>query len=167
MSRMNQLSTLALSVTLAGALAACGPQGRHGGGIDRETTGTVLGGIAGGFLGSQFGEGGGKIVASVAGALVGAWAGKQIANGMNQQDRVQYQQAAQQAQTAPVGQPVQWYNPNTGNSGSIVTTREGQTQSGEYCREFQQTITVGGQTEQAYGTACRQPDGSWKIVNNG
>jgi hypothetical protein len=32
------------------------------------------------------------------------------------------------------------------------------------CREFQQTITVGGQTQEAYGTACRQSDGSWKIV---
>jgi len=26
-------------------------------------------------------------------------------------------------------------------------------------------VTVGGETEQAYGTACRQPNGSWKIVN--
>jgi len=25
-------------------------------------------------------------------------------------------------------------------------------------------VIVGGQEEQAYGTACRQPDGSWKIV---
>ena len=33
------------------------------------------------------------------------------------------------------------------------------------CREFQQTITVGGRTETAYGTACRQPDGDWKIVS--
>jgi hypothetical protein len=30
--------------------------------------------------------------------------------------------------------------------------------------EFQQTITVGGQTQRAYGTACRKPDSSWKEV---
>jgi surface antigen len=36
--------------------------------------------------------------------------------------------------------------------------------NGTYCREFQQTITVGGQTQEGYGTACKQPDGAWKIV---
>lgn len=32
------------------------------------------------------------------------------------------------------------------------------------CREFQQTITVGGTPQEAYGTTCLQPDGSWKVV---
>jgi hypothetical protein len=32
------------------------------------------------------------------------------------------------------------------------------------CREFQQTIVVNGQQQPAYGRACEQPDGSWKIV---
>lgn len=36
--------------------------------------------------------------------------------------------------------------------------------SGQPCREFQQTIVVAGQQQQGYGTACRQPDGSWRIV---
>ena len=34
----------------------------------------------------------------------------------------------------------------------------------EYCREFTQTIEVGGKKEEGYGTACQQPDGSWKVV---
>lgn len=34
----------------------------------------------------------------------------------------------------------------------------------EYCREFTQIIEVGGRKEEGYGTACQQPDGSWKIV---
>lgn len=33
-----------------------------------------------------------------------------------------------------------------------------------YCREYQQQVLVGGRWEQAYGTACRRPDGSWQIV---
>jgi len=32
------------------------------------------------------------------------------------------------------------------------------------CREFQQTITIGGTTQEAYGTTCLQPDGSWKVT---
>ncbi len=35
---------------------------------------------------------------------------------------------------------------------------------GRYCREYQTVVTIGGRAEQAYGTACRQPDGSWQIV---
>jgi hypothetical protein len=31
------------------------------------------------------------------------------------------------------------------------------------CREFNTPVTIGGQPQQAYGTACLQPDGSWKI----
>ena len=33
------------------------------------------------------------------------------------------------------------------------------------CREYQSTIQVNGQPQQSYGTACLQPDGSWRIVN--
>ena len=34
-----------------------------------------------------------------------------------------------------------------------------------YCREFQTTIVVDGQPQNAHGTACQQPDGSWQVVN--
>lgn len=33
-----------------------------------------------------------------------------------------------------------------------------------YCREFQREVIIDGKPERAYGTACLQPDGSWKIV---
>jgi hypothetical protein len=32
-----------------------------------------------------------------------------------------------------------------------------------YCREFQQTVTIGGVAQQAYGVSCQQADGSWRI----
>ena len=32
------------------------------------------------------------------------------------------------------------------------------------CREYQTTIMIGGKPEKAYGRACRQPDGTWKVV---
>ena len=67
-------------------------------------------------------------------------------------------------ETAQTGTTSSWTNPDSGNSGTITPTKTYQASSGEYCREYQQTVTVGGKTEQAFGTACRQPDGSWKIV---
>lgn len=35
----------------------------------------------------------------------------------------------------------------------------------QYCREYTQQVIVGGYVQQSYGTACMQPDGSWRIVN--
>ncbi len=37
--------------------------------------------------------------------------------------------------------------------------------NGQLCREYQTTITVGGVAQPAHGTACRQADGSWRVVN--
>ncbi len=58
-----------------------------------------------------------------------------------------------------------WRNPNTGANVSATPTRAFRSGSGENCREYQTTVTVSGKRENAYGTACRQADGSWKIAN--
>ena len=34
-----------------------------------------------------------------------------------------------------------------------------------HCREYSSTNVIDGTPQQAYGTACLQPDGSWRIVN--
>jgi surface antigen len=39
-----------------------------------------------------------------------------------------------------------------------------QTADGRYCREYQSVITVGGGVRDGYGTACYEPDGTWRIV---
>ncbi|CAO3377519.1 hypothetical protein [Azospirillum argentinense] len=45
-------------------------------------------------------------------------------------------------------------------TGPAYTARNGQ-----ICREYQTTVMVGGLAQPGYGTACRQPDGSWRVVN--
>src|SRR5215470_16598757 len=37
--------------------------------------------------------------------------------------------------------------------------------SGRQCREYQTTRDVQGRSTKVYGTACRDPDGQWRIVN--
>jgi hypothetical protein len=37
--------------------------------------------------------------------------------------------------------------------------------NGQYCREYQGGMTVGGYPQRGYGTACLMPDGSWRVVN--
>lgn len=39
--------------------------------------------------------------------------------------------------------------------------------AGDYCREYTRTVNIGGRLQDAYGTACLQPDGSWMIVGEG
>jgi len=59
-----------------------------------------------------------------------------------------------------------WVNPDTGNSGGVTPVRTFSGAQGQPCREFLSTIIIGGEQQQGYGTACRQPDGSWQIVTN-
>lgn len=47
----------------------------------------------------------------------------------------------------------------------IVATDAARDAGTGYCREYQAAATVGGLPQPAYGTACLQPDGSWKITN--
>jgi len=35
----------------------------------------------------------------------------------------------------------------------------------QYCREYHHSVVIDGQTRQAYGHACRQPDGTWHIID--
>lgn len=143
------------------ALAACS----EGPGFSGTDVGTGIGAVSGAVIGSQFGGGSGQTVAAVVGALAGAWVGNKVAQGMTAQDRGYYEGAASRAASAPVGQQIVWSNPQSGNQGSITPVREGRDSGGNACREYQQTVTIGGKTERAYGTACKQPDGSWKILN--
>ena len=68
------------------------------------------------------------------------------------------------ATTAPVGEPIQWRDGNA--YGTVTTLRDGTSASGQYCREFQQKVFIEGRSQDAYGTACQQPDGAWQIVPN-
>ena len=34
-----------------------------------------------------------------------------------------------------------------------------------YCREYTKTVRIHGRTQSAFGRACLQPDGDWKIVS--
>jgi surface antigen len=127
----------------------------------KAVLGTVFGAGAGAGIAALAGGGPGAIVgAGLGGALIGGF----IGNRLDARDKRLAAQAAQQAfEKNQAGQPSVWSNPDTGNSGSITPTRTYQLANGQYCREYRQTIVVGGQQEKAYGTACRQPDGTWQI----
>jgi len=126
----------------------------------KTALGGMLGAAGGGLIAAAAGGGAAGIVGGV---LLGGLVGGAIGNSLDQRDReLAYQNAQRTFESARTGQTSTWRNPDSGNSGTITPTRTYQS-DGQYCREYQQQITVGGQVRDSYGTACRQPDGSWKI----
>jgi surface antigen len=159
---MNFKKSIAL-LLVASSLSACQP-GQFDNMMTKENVGTLAGAGAGAWAGSNIGKGKGQIVGIAAGTLLGGYLGKSIGASLDKADMQQYHQTSQRAlETQPVGQTATWTNPDSGNSGTITPTRTF-VQNNQNCREYQQTISVGGKTERAFGTACRQPDGSWKII---
>jgi surface antigen len=145
---------------IALALAACQEGGQ------KQTLGTLLGAVGGAVVGSQIGKGKGQLVAVAAGTLLGGFLGSEIGKSLDHADRTAMENTTQRSlETAPSGNTVSWRNPDSGHAGTVTPQPSYQNASGSYCREYEQTITVDGRTETAHGTACRQSDGSWKIVN--
>jgi surface antigen len=162
--RKGLIGVAALSLLLAGCTNAGNGPGEFG--ANKTTLGGLLGAAGGAVAGAQFGKGRGQLAAVAAGTLLGALVGSEAGKSLDRADQQYAWRAQQQAQAAPIGQTIVWSNPDSGHSGQITPTREGHIPAtGEYCREYQQSVRVGGQTQRAYGTACRQPDGSWRVVN--
>ena len=119
------------------------------------------------MLGSTVGSGKPGVAASVAGIMAELFPGKGIGASLDQADQLYAARLRQAAsETRPSGVPSRWHNPNTGNAGATVPPRTYRSAGGLYCREYQLTVTAGGRTGQAHGSACRQPDGSWGYRTN-
>lgn len=65
---------------------------------------------------------------------------------------------------APFPPPRVVYVPAPPALAAVPTSPVYQAPNGQYCREYQSTVSVGGQPHPSYGTACLQPDGSWRVV---
>lgn len=87
-----------------------------------------------------------------------------LINNMTEYQQRAYEDAQIRASTAPIGETIRWHD--AGVSGTVTPTREGTSSLNRYCREFQKTVTIGNRTEQAYGTACMQPDGAWEVISD-
>jgi surface antigen len=127
----------------------------------QEQTGMVIGGILGGVLGAQVGEGRGQTAATIVGTIVGAAIGGNVGRSMDETDRLKTALALENVRT---GVPSHWRNPDSGNRYTVVPTRTYETAQGP-CREYTVDAVIGAKKDKVYGTACRQPDGSWRVLN--
>ena len=158
LSALRMISVLAIAALL---LSGCAQTGETVKNNPKTTWGGMLGAAGGGLIAAAAGGGAAGIIGGV---LIGGLVGGAVGNALDQKDKEMAQQAAQRAfENSRSGESSAWQNPDSGNSGSITPTRTYQAPGGQYCREYEQDIIVGGQPQKSYGTACRQADGSWQI----
>lgn len=148
-----------ITLSAAGlALAGCADGPNH------AETGTVIGAVAGGIIGNQVGSGTGNVLATAAGVVVGGIVGHTIGQALDDHDR----RLAQEAEFAALeegesGEVVPWRNPDSGHYGEVVPSRAYR-RGDRQCREFEHRIFIDGRRETMRGTACRNPDGTWRNV---
>ena len=135
--------------------------------LSKQEAGAATGALPGAALGYGLGKGhSDKELAIALGAIFGAVAGDRLGAQLDEKDRLMAAQNLQHSlENTPDGTTTAWKNPNSGHSGASSPTKTTVAASGTPCREFVTEIIVGGKTQQGYGTACRQADGSWKIMN--
>ena len=152
----NVVITTVLATTL---LTGCA------GTYSKATTGAALGAITGGALAYGLGKDSSKKdLWLIAGAAAGGLIGNNIGAKLDERDRLLLGETVQQTlEHGPTNSVGSWSNPDSGNSGTVTPTQTMLSANNQPCREFTTTVNIGGESSQAYGTACRQNDGSWKI----
>ncbi len=131
-----------------------------------SVAGALIGGALGGFLGSKVGKGSGKLAATAAGTVLGAFVGGSLAAPAHAAYPKHARIRPYGHYGAPRGRrhgvaagpydpppPITWYPPPR------------PAPRAPYCREYTRTVYIGEKTANVYGTACWQPDGSWRIAN--
>jgi len=148
-------SKIALAILMAVTLSACSTA------PTKQDQGVLIGAIAGGLLGNTVGGGTGRVLATFVGTVAGAAIGGSIGRSMDETDRLN---AAAAFENVRSGVSSTWVNPDTGYEYVVTPNNTYESDEGP-CREYTMDATIGGNTEQVYGTACRQADGSWQIAD--
>mgnify|MGYP003571028768 CR=1 FL=1 len=157
----SKIACIALALTLG--LAACETNTAG----QKEVGGALIGAAVGGLLGSQIGGGAGQLAATAGGTLLGAYLGSEVGRSLDKSDRLYAERTAQQSlESSRSGTTSTWVNPDTQHSGTFTPTNTYRSADGLDCRDYQQRVIIDGRDELATGTACRQADGTWRIVNS-
>ena len=143
------------SLVLAGSVLLAGCQE-----VRNEHVGMGVGGAIGGLLGAQVGGGTGQLAATAAGALIGAYLGGNVGRTMDEVDR---NKTHRTLEGNPTGQTTSWRNPDSGNQYDVTPTRTYE-EGGRPCRDYTTEAWIEGRRETVRGTACREPDGTWRSV---
>ncbi|PSJ61652.1 hypothetical protein C7I85_09645 [Mesorhizobium soli] len=122
-----------------------------------SSTGSALGGFAGGQ--ASFGKT--RVTSTIIAAMGGGLIGGSIGANLDDSERRSALEAEYRAlEYTQSGQPVAWQGRQQGRSGQVVAAQPYRVGSQD-CRQYTQTVFIAGQSRSARGTACRNSDGSW------
>jgi surface antigen len=108
---------------------------------------------------SQVGTGAGE---PPLGALQGGLLAADIGRSLNETERQAALRAEYEAlEYARAGRPVIW---RSGGTYGDVSVGAEYTVNRLECREFTHRVYIGGRARISTGTACRQPDGVWRVI---
>ncbi len=127
-------------------------------------SGCAMGGLPGtadARLTRSIGAGSGEPVAGIVGGGLVASAGAEL----SRRERLEAVNAEYRAlESAPAGEPVAWRDEKTGHGGTVTAAQPYRVGSQD-CRPYSHVVNAGGSARSVRGTACRNPDGSWTLLN--
>ena len=148
---------------IAGWLAGLVVQGTGLGVIGDIIVG-IVGALIGGLLGHA--ASGGRTGAAVAGVVVGGAVGAALTSNLDCEDRsYAYKTYYTGFNAGRVNRDYNWRNPSNNHRGTFRVGRYYNDPDGFRCANYSQTAYIGSQRHIANGNACRQPDGTWAMVN--
>lgn len=137
----------AVAILAALALSGCASDG-----LNRKMDAKLLG---------MAGENAGEPIGGIVGGGLAANAGVDL----SRRERLEAADAEYRAlESTPAGQPVEWRDAQTGNSGTVTAAQPYRVGSQD-CRPYSHVLKADGATRSVRGTACRNPDGSWTLLN--
>lgn len=123
--------------------------------------GALIGGLIGDAMDDSRGSGG-----AIAGVILGGAMGAALTRDLDCDDRsYAYKSYYNAFNSGRPGSIHRWRNPHTGRYGQMRIDGYHTDPGGFRCTTFTQTVYIGGRPRVDRGRACRQPDGSWAIVN--
>ena len=129
-----------------------------------DPAGVIVGALIGGLLGHT--ASGGRTGATVAGVVVGGALGAALTSNLDCEDRsYAYKTYYDGFNAGRAYRNYSWRNPSNNHRGTFRVGRYYNDPDGFRCATFSQTAYIGSQRHRANGRACRQPDGTWAVVN--
>jgi len=141
------MTTKLMSIVLGASLIA------SAGCATESGTGAAIGAGAGGIIGTVAGGAGWGLFGAAVGGLLGYGVGRSV----------EIENERRMADALATSQPTTW-TPDQGHA-YTVEPQPIYYDQGRSCRKFRVLAQVDGRPREVYGTACRQPDGRWGVVN--
>jgi len=131
-----------------------------------DPAGLIIGAVLGGLLGNAAGNGRNTTTTTAAGVFAGGAIGAMLTTKLDCQDRAYaYQTYADGFNSGRTNVKYEWRNPQNDRRGDFMVRNYYDDPDGFRCANYSQTIYIGGRPQEATGRACRQPDGSWAMID--